>query len=92
MQSVPIGVAGNPQIPQAGQPAAKYTPYNNMGVAGASGGAPFLPSPGTFTPGASGAPMPPPLGGGQATMKGPPQLQQPVSFVCLCFVFRQAWL
>ncbi|MCO5547703.1 hypothetical protein L7F22_001154 [Adiantum nelumboides] len=63
-QNVPLGVPGNPQTSQVGQPGSKYTPYSNVSVSGASGGAPFLP-------------LPPAFIGGQAPMKVPPQLQQP---------------
>eukprot|EP00250_Pteridium_aquilinum_P024057 c2825_g1_i2 orf=271-2997(-) len=78
IQGMPVGVSVNPLLQSVGQSGTKYAPYNPVAVAAASGTNPYLPSPGTYTSGVSGAAVSPVLGG-HSTMKVPPQLQQPVA-------------
>lgn len=79
LSNMAVGVGVSSMLQPGGQSATKYTPYNPVGIAPASGSNPYLPSPGTYAPGAgvSGAAVSPVLGGGQSAIKVAPHLQQP---------------
>lgn len=77
LQGMPAVVSVNPFLQPVGQSATtKYASYSPVTVAVGSSTNPYAPSPGTYTPGASGAAVSPVLGGGQSTIKVAPQLQQ----------------
>ncbi|MCO5582504.1 hypothetical protein L7F22_036401 [Adiantum nelumboides] len=78
LPNLPAGVGVSSVLQPGGHSATKYTPYNPVAVAPAPGSNPYLPSPGTYTPGAgvTGTAVSPILGGGQSTLKVPTQLQQ----------------
>ncbi|KAI5059890.1 hypothetical protein GOP47_0024310 [Adiantum capillus-veneris] len=78
LPNMPVGVGVSSMMQSGGQSATKYTPYQPVAVAPSPGSNPYLPSPGTYTPGAgvTGTALSPALVGGQSAIKVPPQLQQ----------------